>query len=92
MLIILPFSSLPPKSLLLPQGPLFQWGRYETFEFGCTLAFTDPTLSGRSFVTCAFVFVLLLPLGESRGEIEVVELVWEWLTIGVGVGWGVGIS
>ncbi|KAK4294205.1 hypothetical protein Pmani_033145, partial [Petrolisthes manimaculis] len=43
-------------------GPLFHWGRYETFEFGCTLAFSDPTLSGRSFVTCAFVFVLLLPL------------------------------
>ncbi|XP_066956746.1 rhodopsin, GQ-coupled-like [Macrobrachium rosenbergii] len=44
-------------------GPLFHWGRYETFEFGCTLAFSDPTRSGRSFVTCAFIFVLLLPLG-----------------------------
>ncbi|XP_045114371.1 opsin-3-like [Portunus trituberculatus] len=43
-------------------GPLLQWGRYETFEFGCTLAFSDPTQSSKSFVTCAFIFVLLLPL------------------------------
>ncbi|XP_071534960.1 uncharacterized protein [Panulirus ornatus] len=50
-------------SVIWALGPLLQWGRYETFEFGCTLAFSDPSRSGRSFVTCAFVFVLLLPLG-----------------------------
>ncbi|ROT81263.1 Opsin-5 [Penaeus vannamei] len=44
-------------------GPILQWGRYETFEFGCTLAFTDPSRSNRSYVTCAFFFVLLFPLG-----------------------------
>ncbi|XP_068214703.1 melanopsin-like isoform X2 [Palaemon carinicauda] len=49
-------------SIAWATGPLFHWGRYETFEFGCTLAFSDPTRSGRSFVTCAFIFVLVLPL------------------------------
>ncbi|XP_054709339.1 rhodopsin-like [Uloborus diversus] len=43
-------------------GPVFGFGKYETFEVGCTIAFDDDTTSGRIFVNCAFIFVFFLPL------------------------------
>ncbi|XP_055946668.1 opsin-5-like [Argiope bruennichi] len=49
-------------SMVWSIGPAFDFGRYETFEVGCTIAFSDQTLSGRIFVNCAFIFVFFLPL------------------------------
>jgi hypothetical protein len=39
------------------------WGRYETFEFGCTVAFHDPSVAVRSYVVVMLIFVLGIPLG-----------------------------
>ncbi|GFR32407.1 g_PROTEIN_RECEP_F1_2 domain-containing protein [Trichonephila clavata] len=49
-------------SMVWSIGPAFDLGRYQTFEVGCTIAFSDHTLSGRAFVNCAFVFVFFIPL------------------------------
>ncbi|GFT76402.1 opsin-5 [Nephila pilipes] len=49
-------------SMVWSIGPAFDLGRYQTFEVGCTIAFSDRTLSGRTFVNCAFVFVFFIPL------------------------------
>ena len=47
-------------------APILGWGRYETFEFGCTVAFHDPSLSVRTYVVCILVTVLGIPLGEKE--------------------------
>jgi len=43
-------------------APVIGWGRYETFEFGCTVAFHDKTTSVRAYVVVMLVVVLAGPL------------------------------
>ena len=43
-------------------APILGWGRYENFEFGCNLAFSDPSLNSRSFVITALVSVFFIPI------------------------------
>ena len=43
-------------------APILGWGRYETFEFGCTVAFHDPSLYVRSYVLFTFCTILTIPL------------------------------
>ena len=46
-------------------APIIGWGRYETFEYGCTLAFHDPSLNFRSYVLFTMVVILAVPLGAT---------------------------
>jgi hypothetical protein len=59
---------LPP--LVFPAfgftAPVLGWGRFETFEFGCTVAFHDPGMGVRSYVITMFIFVLGIPLGKLK--------------------------
>jgi len=43
-------------------APVFGWGRYETYEFGCTVAFHDQSNGGYSYVITMLLFVLGIPL------------------------------
>ena len=45
-------------------APMFGWNRFETFEFGCTVAFHDSSAVCRSYVITALVVVFVLPFGE----------------------------
>ena len=56
-----PFQSYITLFLLL--APVIGWGRYETFEYGCTLAFHDPSLNLRSYVVFALFTMFTIPLG-----------------------------
>ena len=38
------------------------WSRYETFDFGCTLAFHDPTFNARSYAVITLLLIFFLPL------------------------------
>ena len=40
-------STHAPSCFLTFSGPLFGWGKFVTFEYGCTIAFFDSTLNGR---------------------------------------------
>lgn len=42
------------------------WGRYETFEFGCTVAFHDPSFNVRSYVAFTMTTVMAVPLGKHK--------------------------
>ncbi|XP_059093783.1 opsin-5-like [Tigriopus californicus] len=42
-------------------APVLGWGRYETFEFGCTVAFHDGSPEVRSYVISILIFVLGAP-------------------------------
>ena len=44
-------------------APVLGWGRYETFEYGCTVAFHDPSFNLRSYVLFTFFVILMIPLG-----------------------------
>ena len=46
-------------------APMFGWNRFETFEFGCTVAFHDSSAVCRSYVITALVVVFVLPFGKS---------------------------
>ena len=41
---------------------MFGWGRYETYEFGCTVAFHDQSNGSYSYVITMLLFVLGIPL------------------------------
>ena len=43
-------------------APVLGWGRYETFEYGCCIAFSDPSTNVRSYVVTALVSVFFLPI------------------------------
>lgn len=43
-------------------APVLGWGRYETFEYGCTLAFHDPSMNMRSYCLIAMFGMMLIPL------------------------------
>ena len=43
-------------------APVLGWGRYEHFEYGCCIAFSDPSLNSRSFVITALIAVFFLPI------------------------------
>ena len=49
-------------------APVFGWGRYETYEFGCTVAFHDQSNGGYSYVITMLLFVLGIPLCKN----------WNW--------------
>jgi hypothetical protein len=42
--------------------PILGWGRYETFEYGCTLAFHDPSFNLRSYVFFCLATIFMTPL------------------------------
>ena len=48
--------------MTLISAPLLGWGRYETFEFGCTIAFHDPSRNMRSYVLVCMVVMFGIPL------------------------------
>ena len=50
--------------IFLFTAPVLGWGRYETFEFGCTVAFHDQSFGVRSYVIVMLIFVLGIPLGK----------------------------
>ena len=43
-------------------APIVGWGRYEHFEYGCCIAFSDPSLNSRSYVVTALIAVFFLPI------------------------------
>ena len=43
-------------------APVLGWGRFETFEYGCTVAFHDSSPSVRSYVVVMLLLVLAAPL------------------------------
>jgi hypothetical protein len=49
-------------------APVLGWGRYETYEFGCTVAFHDQSNGGYSYVITMLLFVLGIPLCKN----------WNW--------------
>ena len=51
-------------SNFLLSAPLLGWGRYETFEFGCTVAFHDNNIQIRSYVISLLITVFFVPLGK----------------------------
>ena len=51
--------------LLKISAPILGWGRYETFEFGCTIAFHDNDIKIRSYVVTLLVTVFFTPLGKT---------------------------
>ena len=53
--------------MLLCAAPVLGWGRYETFEFGCTVAFHDQSFGVRSYVFTMLIFVLGIPLRKFGG-------------------------
>ena len=52
------------KKKFLFAAPVLGWGRFETFEFGCTVAFHDGSPEVRSYVVVVLVVMLGLPLGK----------------------------
>ena len=44
-------------------APVLGWGRYETFEYGCTVAFHDPSFNLRSYVFFCLFTIFMVPLG-----------------------------
>ena len=51
-------------------APICGWGRFETFEFGCTVAFHDRSAVIRSYVVVMLLAVFLFPLGKYIGKIK----------------------
>ena len=49
---------------VLHAAPILGWGRYQTFEFGCTVAFHDSNPLVRSYVVTLFLIVFFIPLGN----------------------------
>ena len=49
---------------VLNAAPILGWGRYQTFEFGCTVAFHDSTPLVRSYVVTLLMIVFAIPLGN----------------------------
>ena len=49
-------------AFLIALCPILGWGRYETFEYGCTLAFHDPSFNLRSYVFFCLAVIFITPL------------------------------
>ena len=45
-------------------APVLGLSQYQTFEFRCTIAFNDPSIGVRSYVTTTLIAVLLVPFGQ----------------------------
>ena len=49
-------------AFIIAMCPILGWGRYETFEYGCTLAFHDPSFNLRSYVFFCLATIFMTPL------------------------------
>ena len=66
------FAQMNFKPGIIIPAPVLGWGHYERFEYGCCIAFSDPSLNSRTFVITALIAVFFLPICESNGGV--------WLT------------
>ena len=55
-------------------APVLGWGRFEHFEYGCCIAFSDRSLNVRSYVITTLIAVFFLPICRSL-DIEGLTLI-----------------
>ena len=51
-------------SIFFSIAPVLGWGRYETFEYGCTIAFHDDSFNTRSYVIFTMSTMFMIPFGN----------------------------
>ena len=51
-------------------APVVGWGRYEHFEYGCCIAFSDNSPNVRSYVITALIAVFFLPICKSVHHLD----------------------